>query len=186
MEEKKKIKIGMLIISIIAVIAVMSLATLLYMNNAKLKKVNSKVSELQGNNKKEITAEEFKNIISTKDFTINLPQEAMNPEAMKKAGIKDGYLTKEIENVEYRVNYFEFKDENSEQYLYYDAINTIRNEDDGNIKETLEKSMNHTKYTALTNGKYMVVSRIGNTLIWGTIDEGQKQKLIDLLNEMGY
>ena len=46
--------------------------------------------------------------------------------------------------------------------------------------------MNHTKYTALTNGNYIVVSRIGNTLIWGTINADEKQKLIDLLNEFGY
>ena len=76
------------------------------------------------------------------------------------------YFKKEIADEEYRINFYEFKDENSEQYLFYDAIYKIRSEDNGNIKETLEKSMNHTKYTALTNGNYIVVSRIGNTIIW--------------------
>lgn len=32
----------------------------------------------------------------------------------------------------------------------------------------------------------MVVSRIGNTLVWGTINADEKQKLIDLLDEIGY
>ena len=185
MEGKKKLKTGA-IISIIAIILILALVGVLFSNSSKLKKANSEISKITGSDKKAITAEEFKNIISEKNFTINVPQDAMNAEAIKKAGIETGYLTKEIEGVEYRVNYFEFKDENSEQYLYYDAINTIRAEDNGEIKETLEKSMNHTKYTAITNGKYIVVSRIGNTLIWGTINVDEKQKLIDLLNEMGY
>lgn len=185
MEEKKKIKIGT-IISIIAIIVIVGLVGVLFSNSSKLKKANSEISKITGSDKKEITAEEFKNVISAKNFTINVPQDALTEEAITNAGITKGYLTREIEDQEYRINFFEFKDENSEQYLYYDAINTIRLEDNGNIKETLEKSMNHTKYTALTNGKYMVVSRIGNTLIWATIDADEKQKLIDLLNEIGY
>lgn len=185
MEEKKKIKIVTIII-IIAIIVILALVGVLYSNNAKLKKANNEINEIKGINKKAITTEEFKNIISTKDFTINVPEDALTEEAITKAGIKNGYLTKEIEDEEYRINFFEFKDENSEQYLYYDAINTIRSEDNGDIKETIEKSMKHTKYTAITNGNYMVVSRIGNTLIWGTINVDEKQKLIDLLNEIGY
>lgn len=185
MEEKKKIKI-LTIIIIIAIIGIVGLVGVLFSNNSKLKKANEEINEIKGSDKKAITAEEFKSVISAKKFTINVPQDVYTNEVLTKSGIKNGYLTKEIENQEYRINFFEFKDENSEQYLYYDAINTIRSEDNGNIKETLERSMNHTKYTAITNSKYMVVSRIGNTLIWGTINADEKQKLIDLLNEIGY
>lgn len=62
----------------------------------------------------------------------------------------------------------------------------IMEERDGNITEISEKSMNHTKYIAISNGKYEVLSRIGNTLIFGTINVDEKQKLVDLLNEIGY
>lgn len=185
MEEKKKIKIGTMII-IIAIIVIVGLVGVLFSNSSKLKKANSEISKITGSDKKAITAEEFKKVISEKDFTINVAEDAYTNEVLKRSGIEKGYITKEIEDQEYRINFFEFKDENSEQYLYYDAIYTIRVEDNGNIKETLEKSMNHTKYTALTNGKYMVVSRIGNTLVWGTINADEKQKLIDLLDEIGY
>ena len=80
----------------------------------------------------------------------------------------------------------EFKDENSALYLYYKQIYTTRNESNGNIAETSVKSMNHTKYTAMVNGKYEVMSRIGNTAVWGTINVNEKQKLIDFLDEIGY
>ena len=185
MEEKKKIKI-LTIISIIAIIVIVALVGVLFSNNSKLKKANSEIIKITGSDKKAITAEEFKNVISAKKFTINVPRDVLTEEAIKAAGIEKGYITREIEDQEYRINFFDMKDNNSQKYFYYDAINTIRVEDNGNIKETLEKSMNHTKYTALTNGKYIVVSRIGNTLIWGTINEDKKQKLIDLLNEFGY
>ena len=117
---------------------------------------------------------------------INVPEDAWTDEAIENAGIKNGYLTKGVEDQEFRVNFFEFEDEISEEYMYYDAINTIRLQSDGNITENIEKSMSHTKYIAVTNGSYTVVSRIGNTLIWGTISEDKKQNLIDLLNEFGY
>lgn len=185
MEEKKKIKIGV-IINIIAVIVILVLVGILFSNNSKLNKISNEINEIKGTDKKAITAEEFKNIISAKGFNINVPEEAFTKEAIEKSGIKDGYLTREIEDKEYRVNFFEFEDENSEQYMYYDGINTIRSGNNGDIKETIEKSMNHTRYTALSNGNYTVISRIGNTLIWGTIDADKKQDLIDLLNEFGY
>lgn len=185
MEEKKKIKIGT-IISIIAIIVIVGLVGVLFRNSSKLKKANNEISKITGSDKKAITAEEFKNIISEKNFTINVPKDVYADEFIEQANIENGYLTKEIEDEEYRINFFEFKDENSELYLYYKEIYTTRSGSNGNIKETIEKSMNHTRYTAITNGKYVVLSRIGNTLIWGTIKADEKQKLIDLLNEIGY
>lgn len=183
MEEKKKIKI---VINIIVIILILGLLGVLYNSGIKLKKANNEIDEIKGLNKNAITAEKFKSAIMTKDFTINVLQDAFSEEAIKKDGIKKGYLTKKLEDEEYRINFFELEDENSEEYMFYKEINIIRSEDNGELKETIEKSMNHTKYTALTNGKYEVISRIGNTIIWGTIDADKKQILVDLLNELGY
>lgn len=185
MEEKKNNKL-VIIINIIAVIVILVLGGLLFNNYNKLNKINNENNEIKGINKKAITAEEFKNIISTKGFNINVPEDVFTKDAISSGGIEKGYITAQVDDKEYRINFFEFRDENSEQYMYYDAIKTIRNEGNWNITETTEKSMNHTKYTALTNGNYIVVSRIGNTLIWATINAEKKQNLIDLLNEFGY
>lgn len=185
MEEKNKIKIGTIII-IIAIIAILVLISLLFSNISKLNKANNEIMQITGSDKKEITAEEFKNIISQKNFTINVPKDVYTDEAIEQANLENGYFTREIENEEYRINFFEFKDENSALYIYYKEIYTTRNESNGNITEISEKSMNHTKYIAIANGKYQVLSRIGNTLIFGTINLDEKQKLIDLLNEIGY
>lgn len=185
MEEKKKIKL-VVIISIIVVIAILALIGILYTNNVKLKKLNNEMNEIKGVNKKAITSEEFKNIILTKGFNVNTVDEVLTDEVIKKVGIKKGYITRNIEDKEYRINFYEHEDENSEQYWFYDGIFDVRNEGNWNITETIEKSMNHTKYTALTNGNYIVISRIGNTLIWATINADKKQELIDLLDEFGY
>ena len=185
MEEKKKIKIGTIII-IIAIIVIVGLVGVLFSNSYKLKKANNEISKMIGNDKKAISAEEFKNIISEKNFTINVPKDLWTDEIIEQANIENGYFTREIEDEEYRINFFEFKDENSALYLYYKQIYTTRNESNGNIAETSVKSMNHTKYTAMVNGKYEVMSRIGNTAVWGTINVNEKQKLIDFLDEIGY
>lgn len=185
MEEKKKIKIGTIII-IIGIIVIVGLVGVLFSNSFKLKKANNEISKITGSDKKAISAEEFKNIISEKNFTINVPKDVYTDEIIELANIENGYFTREIEDEEYRINFFEVKDENSALYLFYKEIYTTRSESNKNIKETSEKSMNHTKYTAIVNGKYEVLSRIGNTLIWGTINVDEKQELIDLLNEIGY
>ena len=185
MEEKQKIKIGTIII-IIAIILIVGLVGGLFSNSYKLKKANNEISKIIGSDKKAISAEEFKNIISEKNFTINVPKDVYTDEIIEQANIENGYLTKEIEDEDYRINFFELKDENSALYLYYKEIYTTRNGSNGNIAETSEKSMNYTKYTAITNGKYEVLSRIGNTVIWGTINIDEKQKLIDFLYEIGY
>lgn len=185
MEEKKKIKTSTIIL-IIAIIVIVGLAGGLLSNSFKLKKVNNDINKIIGSDKKGISAEEFKSIISEKNFTINVPKDLWTDEIIEQANIENGYFTREIEDEEYRINFFEFKDENSALYLYYKQIYTTRNGSNGNIAETSEKSMSHTKYTAMVNGKYEVISRIGNTLVWGTINAEEKQKLIDFLDEIGY
>jgi predicted Holliday junction resolvase-like endonuclease len=182
MEKSKNWKLWV-IISIIIIIVMLTLIVILYNNNNKLRKVNN---EINGINKKSISAETFRNFIERENFDINDSKEAVSEEELSKASVKQAYLTKNIEDKEYRINFFEFKDENSEQYMYYDAINTIRNESNWNMTETIEKSMKHAKYAAVTNGNYIVVSRIDNTLIWATIDVNKKQELIELLNKIGY
>lgn len=181
MEKSKNCKFWVLISIII--ITMLIFIGVLFNNNNKLKKINN---EITGINKKSINAETFKDIIEKEKFYINVPEDIYTDEVMHKSGLKQGYITRNIEDEEYRINFFEFEDENSEQYIYYDTINTTRKESNWNIKETTERSMKHTKYTAETNGNYIVVSRIDNTFIFATIDINKKQDLIELLNKIGY
>ena len=185
MEENKKIKIGTIII-IIAIIVIAGLVGVLFSNNAKMKSLKNELNEIKGTDKKAITSEEFKNFISAKNFTINVLTDAYTQEVIEKDTITGGYLTKSIEDETFRINFFEYQDENCMNALFYNEIKTTRNGSNGNIKETLEKSMNHAKYIALTNGKCIVVSRVGNTLVWATINANKEQQLMDLLNEIGY
>ena len=52
--------------------------------------------------------------------------------------------------------------------------------------ENSEKSLNHTKYSAVSNGNYIVVSRIKDTLIWGTINAENRQDLDNIIEDLGY
>ena len=181
----EKNKIGIICSIVMSIIAIVLL--LFFLNtNTKLTNLKNNLNEIKEENKKAITAELFKDFMATKSFDIETIENYYSKEVIKNAGVKQGYSTKNKEDIEYRVNFFSFKDENSAQYLFYNSIMTIRNEDNGNLVETTEKSMNHTKYTVLTNGTYKVVCRIGNTVIWATINEADKQHVNNLLSEIGY
>ena len=181
----KKNKLGLIYNIIITVIAIVMLILFLN-NNSKLTDLTINLNEIKGENKKAITAEQFKDKIETKGFDIATVETLWSKEDIKNNGIKQGYLTQNVEDIEYRINFFSFKDENSAKYWLYDGINSIRQENTGNLVETTEKSMNHTTYIALNNGTYKTIRRIGNTLIWATINEEDKQAVINLLSEFGY
>ena len=56
-----------------------------------------------------------------------------------------------------------------------------------NSAETYVELKNSSKYTLLSNGKYMTVSRINNTVIYfDDVDANYKDTVKTLLDELGY
>ena len=52
--------------------------------------------------------------------------------------------------------------------------------------ETNVSMKNYSKYTLLSNGKYMVISVINNTAIYVNVEESHKEEVDNILNELGY
>ena len=52
--------------------------------------------------------------------------------------------------------------------------------------ETNVELKNYSKYTLLSSGKYMVVSRINNTVIYVNADANYKDNIKNILDELGY
>ena len=45
---------------------------------------------------------------------------------------------------------------------------------------------NYSKYTLSSDGKYMIVSRINNTVVYLDVDSSYKDEIKTILNELGY
>ena len=52
--------------------------------------------------------------------------------------------------------------------------------------ETSVGLKNYSKYTLSSNGQYMVVSKINNTVIYVKVDDDYKNTVKDILEELGY
>lgn len=52
--------------------------------------------------------------------------------------------------------------------------------------ETNLNAKNYSKYTLSSNGKYKVVSRINNTVIYADVDDTYKDTVKSILDELGY
>lgn len=87
-------------------------------------------------------------------------------------------------------------DVNIEMFIYDNEDNAIKVQDkqiDGfmNLRNagaaiTKDKGGNYYKYTMISNGYYMVSSRIQNTLVFSKTPIANKEKVETILNEIGY
>lgn len=178
-ENKKKSNLG-IIICLIIIIVLAGLLVFMwnYYNNFE-KTIN----------KSTITSEEFKKYIEAKGFNIYNAEEYLENNSYTgylKDGLKSGYITNKNDENEYRINFYELKDENHTFYLYYDAILSTEKNNTGEFLEAKEENGNYYKYAALTNGYYEVIIKIDNTLIYGQIDANKRDELDSILNELGY
>lgn len=83
-----------------------------------------------------------------------------------------------------------------EMVIYDDEKNAIKAQDNqidvfNNMKGSganveNDKGKNYHKYTMITNGYYMVSSRVDNTLVFSRIPVGSKDNIENILEELGY
>jgi len=87
---------------------------------------------------------------------------------------------------DYQIEFYELSNEENAIDMY--ATNKIRFETSkGNSSAVTNFDFkNYSKYTLTTNGKYKVLSRIDNTLIYIDVDKDYKDIVKDLLKEIGY
>lgn len=181
MEEKKSKKISLSTIICCVIILLLSVTILViyfYYNNL--------TKTIEGSDKNMITAEKFKEYIETKGFNVHKEDEIYNLAATIKEGTKQSYFTEKNDKDDFRINFFEFIDESNVMYHYYQAVLSTETNNNGMFTENSEKSLNHTKYSAVSNGNYIVVSRIKDTLIWGTINAENRQDLDNIIEDLGY
>ena len=70
--------------------------------------------------------------------------------------------------------------------VYLAADRKFENSKSSSSIETTVNGKNYSKYTLLSNGKYMVISAINNTAIYVNVEESHKEEVDNILNELGY
>lgn len=86
----------------------------------------------------------------------------------------------------YQIEFYELIDD-SNAISFYNNNKSIFESSKGNTSaETSVGLKNYSKYTLSSNDKYMVVSRINNTVIYVDVEDRYKDAVKTLLDELGY
>ena len=168
---KKGLIITIISIAVFIVIIGIIIAVLLGMGVIKLAK-----------EKTPITMDKFISTMEEKGYTlIDSKSQVSNYN-----NINQVYIAMSEDNT-YQLEFYEFNDENS-AIDFYNNNKSIFESSKGNSSMTTNLSAsNYSRYySESSSGKYMFVSRIGNTVIYGNIDKNYKNTVKSILDELGY
>lgn len=134
-----------------------------------------------GESKKAVTADKFTSILESKGFVVTESSSAYSqyPE------ITESYIALSPD-FKYQIEFLVADSVSNATYLY----NTNKNKFElskGNFAKNKSVEMaNYATYSMISNGKYQVVSRIDNTLVYVNVDEQYKDEVQSVLSELGY
>ena len=86
----------------------------------------------------------------------------------------------------YQIEFYQLVDNDNANQFYITNMTKFENAKSSSSIETTVNGKNYSKYTLLSNGKYMVISVINNTAIYVNVDESHKEEVDNILNELGY
>lgn len=128
-----------------------------------------------------VSAEEFKTTLEGKEFNVI----DANSQLSSISQIKQAYLA--IENgYNYQIEFYELEDDSSATTFYNNNKNNFEASKGSASSNTNIAGKNYEKYTLSSNGKYMVVSRIANTVIYLSVKDEYSSTVKDILKEIDY
>lgn len=126
-----------------------------------------------------MTTESFKTTMEEKGFDI---QNAKDQFA-EYDYVKQVYIAL---NGDYQIEFYELSDVDY-AVGFFNNNKSIFEQSKGNTSANTNVNLkNYSKYTQSSNGKYKVVSRIDNTVIFLNVDDKYKDDVKSLLDELGY
>ena len=130
-------------------------------------------------NKESISPSEFKSTMESLDYEVH---DATN-QFSNYDYVKQVYIAL---NDDYQIEFYELSDEEKAEGFYKTNKSIFEGEKESGYSQFNSSMGNYSKYTLKTGGKYKVVSRIDNTVIYLNIDEEYKDKVKGILEELGY
>jgi len=129
-----------------------------------------------------LTSAEFKTKMEAKDFTVH---DASDQEDF--AGIdwiKKVYVALD-KNRNFKIEFYEITTA-EKATAFFDNNKQIFEESKGNAAVTDVAVGNHAKYSLTSEGKFKVISRIDNTVIYSVNDSEFKDNVNEVLKDLGY
>ncbi len=98
----------------------------------------------------------------------------------------DTYLVATKEDVPFKIEYYEFKDESEAKKIYNEYYDHIADyiTSDSNNKETTNAILSKT--VAISEKEYIVISRVKNTLIFIASDKDYQSEIDNILENIKY
>lgn len=132
-------------------------------------------------NKKAITIDEYKDIMSTNSFVLNNAKNRISVNS----NIKDIYIAANPKD-NYQIEFYVLESVDTAKTFFSENKTRFSKEVGKNKIETKSKKGNSEKYTVTSLGQYRLVSRIENTVIYLDTRESNKKKVDEILKELGY
>ena len=128
-----------------------------------------------------ITANEFKTFMQDKGYSV-LDETNLYSQYDY---VKQVCIAEQTDN-SYQIEFYELSDVEHANTIYNNNKSKLETSK-GNVSgETSVSMKNYSKYSLTTDGKYNVISRIDNTLIFLEVDSNYKNVVKELLDELGY
>lgn len=134
-----------------------------------------------GKKKTSITADEFCSKLESKGFIVSDSTSAYS----QYKDITESYIAISS-NYKYQIEFIVADSTSGATYLYNTNKNIFEQSKGSFSKNKSIEMANYATYSILTNGKYQVVSRIDNTLVYANVDEQYKDDVQSILSELGY
>ena len=134
-----------------------------------------------GKKKTPISADEFVSALEAKDFLVTDSTSAYS----QYKDVTESYIAVSP-NFKFQIEFIVADSASGATYLYNVNKQKFELGKSGVSKNKSVELANYATYTLVCNGKYQVVSRIDNTLIYVNVDEEHQDEVKAILSELGY
>lgn len=161
-----------IIIIVVAIVAVLIIGTIGVVGGFFI------VKSIINNKKEPITVTEFR---------AKMSQEGLNvqTEYSYEMGVISKRVAKDY-NSNYKIEFYKLSDVANATILYNSRKQLIESTEGWVSSKTSTETKNVSKYAVTAGGKYMVVSRVGDTVIYVNADSKYKDKIKDILKAINY
>ena len=131
--------------------------------------------------KSSITSDQFVSTMSEKNYAIvNSKNQFIEYDYINQA-----YIALEPNN-NFQIEFYELKDNSYAVQFYNSNVSKFEESKGVASSQSNVNLKNSSKFALSTNGDYMVVSRINNTVIYARVSDKYKNEVDSLLKELGY
>lgn len=132
-------------------------------------------------NQKTITSEEFKKILEKMKYNvIDIKEQYADYDSIKSAQVAIN------KDQNYQIEFYTLTDEKEAIAFFKENKKIFETSKSNNAKETSKELRKKSKYILNTNGKYKVISRIKNTVIYVNTDESFQKVTDKILDTIKY